>query len=237
MRPARAAERPRVGQQTAAILFDFGGTLDGTAVTWKERMFRLCRAEGIGVTPEQFDPVFYRADDALVRAIPDTLSLAETAQRLAAGLGAALALGDDDVARVARRFVDDATSAVRSNVALLSELSHRYRLGIVSNFYGNLASVCDDLGLRPLFGVIVDSARVGWTKPDARIFMHALEALDLEPGEAVFVGDSPSRDMAGARDVGMAHIWLTGEAASPPAPCCPGDPVIHSLAELRRHLL
>ena len=237
MRPARAAERPRVGQQTAAILFDFGGTLDGTAVTWKERMFRLCRAEAISMTPEQFDPVFYRADDALVRAIPDTLSLAETAQRLAAGLGAALALDDDAVARVARRFVDDATSAVRSNVALLSELARRYRLGIVSNFYGNLASVCDGLGLRPLFGVIVDSARVGWTKPDARIFMHALEALDLEPGEVVFVGDSPSRDMAGARDVGMAHIWLTGEAVSPPAPCCPGDPVIHSLVELRRHLL
>ena len=30
MRPARAAEQPRNGQQRAAILFDFGGTLDGT---------------------------------------------------------------------------------------------------------------------------------------------------------------------------------------------------------------
>ena len=237
MRPARAAEGPRVGQQTAAILFDFGGTLDGTAVTWRERMFRLCRAEGVGMTPDQFDPVFYRADDALVRAIPDTLSFAETVQRLTAGVGAALELSDGAVERVARRFVDDATRAVESNVALLSELSRRYRLGIVSNFYGNLETVCADLGLGPLFGVIVDSALVGWTKPDARIFTHALEALDLEPDEAVFVGDSPSRDMAGARDVGMAHIWLTGDAAPPPEPCCPGDLVIQSLAELRRHLL
>jgi putative hydrolase of the HAD superfamily len=237
MRPARAAERPRVGQQLAAILFDFGGTLDGTAVTWKERMFRACRAEGAMVTPERFDPVFYRADDALVRAIPDTLSLAETVHRLAAGLGDALELSDAAVDRIARRFVDDATTAVQSHLELLSELARRYHLGIVSNFYGNLASVCDGLGLRPLFGVIVDSAQVGWTKPDARIFTHALDALDLEPGEAVFVGDSPSRDMAGARDVGMAHIWLTGDAAAPREPCCPGDRVIHALPELRGLLL
>src|SRR5213594_612042 len=93
MRPARAAEQPRNGHQRAAILFDFGGTLDGT-LPWKERMFRLCRAEGVEVTPERFDPVFYGADDALVGAIPDARSLAETVRRLAAGLGAALDLSD-----------------------------------------------------------------------------------------------------------------------------------------------
>jgi putative hydrolase of the HAD superfamily len=235
MRPARAAERPATGQQLAAILFDFGGTLDGTALAWKERMFRLCRAEGVVVTRERFDPAFYRADDALVRAIPETLTLAETVRRLTAGLGAALELSDGVVDRIARRFVDDATGCVRDNLSLLSELARRYHLGIVSNFYGNLASVCEDLGLRPLFGVIVDSSEVGWTKPDPRIFKHALHELGLPPGEAVFVGDSPTRDMAGARDVGMAHIWLTGDAAS--QPCCPNDRVIRSLAELRGLLL
>ena len=61
-----------------AILFDFGGTLDAPALTWKERLFGLCRAEGIVVTPDRFDPLFYGADDALVGAIPATLSLDET---------------------------------------------------------------------------------------------------------------------------------------------------------------
>src|SRR5262249_29742085 len=173
MPPARAAERSGIGQQLAAVLFDFGGTLDG-ALPWKERMFRLCRAEGVEVTQERFDPVFYRADDALVGAIPDTLSLAETVRRLVAGFGAALGLSDALVEHIARRFVDDTTCAARNSIALLSELARHYDLGIVSNFYGNLPRVCEDVGLRPLFGVIVDSAEVGWAKPDPRIFTHAL---------------------------------------------------------------
>src|SRR5215468_4776071 len=119
MRPARAPERSRIGQQQlAAVLFDFGGTLDG-ALPWKERMFRLCRSEGVEVTPERFDPLFYRADDALVGAIPDTLSLRETVDRLAAGLGVALGLSDALVEQVARRFVEDTTRCVRGNLSVL----------------------------------------------------------------------------------------------------------------------
>src|SRR5256712_1621728 len=126
MPDARAAQDPRNGHRPAAILFDFGGTLDGAAVTWKERMFRLCRGEGVAVTPEQFDPLFYGADDALVGAIPATLSLDETVRRLVTGLGAALGLSDGRlVDRIVTRFLDEATRSVRDNVSLLSELARR----------------------------------------------------------------------------------------------------------------
>jgi putative hydrolase of the HAD superfamily len=230
---ARAAQDLRNGHQPAAILFDFGGTLDADALPWKERMFRICRAEGLVVPPERFDPLFYGADDALVGAIPATLSLEETVRRLVTDLGSALGLSNGRlVDRLLRRFLEDATRSVRGNVSLLSDLARRYPLGLVSNFYGNLSAVCDDLGIRSLFRVIVDSEAVGCTKPDPRIFRHALDALGVAAGDATFVGDSPSRDMAGARGVGMAHIWLVGEASHPP-PCCPGDRVIRSLGELR----
>ena len=217
-----------------AILFDFGGTLDAAALTWKERFFGLYRAEGVVVPPERFDPLFYAADDALVGAIPATLSLEATVRRLVTGLGAALGLSDGGLAdRIATRFLDAATRAARDNVAALSELARRYPLGLVSNFYGNLATVCDDLGIRPLFRVIVDSEQVGWRKPDPRIFRHALDELGVKPADATFVGDSLARDMAGARGIGMAHIWLVGETTPPPRPCCDGDRVIRSLGELR----
>jgi putative hydrolase of the HAD superfamily len=220
-----------------AILFDFGGTLDAAAVTWKERMFALYRAEGVAVAPERFDPLFYAADDALVGAVPATLSLEATVRRLVAGLGAALGLRDGGLAdRIATRFLDGATGAVRGNLGALSRLARRHPLGLVSNFYGNLATVCDDLGIRPLFRVIVDSEQVGWRKPDPRIFRHALDALGVTPAEATFVGDSLARDMGGARAIGMAHVWLVGETASPPRPCCDGDRVIRSLGELEEVL-
>jgi len=221
-----------------AILFDLGGTLDAPGLPWKERLFRLYRAEGVAVTPDAFAPLFYRADDALVGAVPAALSLRDTVQRLVDGVSAALQVADRQVSdRIATQFVACAMTCARGNARLLSQLAGPYRLGLVSNFYGNLATVSDELGLRPYLDVIVDSTDVGCTKPDPRIFQHALDGLGVKAADAVFVGDSLARDMAGARGVGMAHIWLVGDVASSPAPCCPGDGVIRSLDELRALLL
>ena len=187
---------------------------------------------------DAFDPVFYAADDALVGVIPTTLSFEDTVRRLAAGLAAALSVRDADViARVADRFLADAYHHLRRNQGLLARLRSRYRLGIVSNFYGNLETVCHNVSIRPFFGVIVDSEQVGISKPDPRIFMKALDGLGVSPADATFVGDSAARDMAGARALGMRHIWLTGEPAPPGGPCCPGDAMIHSLEDVEALLL
>jgi putative hydrolase of the HAD superfamily len=201
-------------------------------------MSRLFLEEGAVVTSDRFDPAFYSADDALVGTLAATTSFQATVERLAAGVAAALELADPDIAtRVARRFLDASLRALEGNAPLLRELGRRYRLGIVSNFYGNLARVCDDAGIRPLFGVLVDSAEVGCTKPAPRIFQHALDALGVSAANATFVGDSLPRDMAGARGVGMRHIWLVGAEASAATPCCRGDRRIRSLRELEAILL
>ena len=115
---------------------------------------------------------------------------------------------------------------------MLARLSARYHLGIVSNFYGNLPAVCANLQIRSFFRVIVDSTQVGISKPDPRIFLRAVEELGVPLADAVFVGDSPARDMAGARGVGMRHIWVAGEALQHAEPCCPGDRVVRSLEEV-----
>ncbi len=222
---------------TTAVLFDFGGTLDADGIPWKERVFRLLQDTGVVMARERFDPVFYAADDALVGTIPPTLSFADTVQRLVTGVARALGVDDDAVpAGVAGRFLAEAHERLRANTPLLERLAQRYRLGIVSNFYGNLEQVCDDAGIRPFFGAIVDSTRVGCVKPDPRIFRHALDALGTSAAHATFVGDSLSRDMAGARSVGMRHVWLVSETTPTQGPCCRDDRVIHSLKELEGFL-
>ena len=218
--------------RTPALLFDFGGTLDADGLPWKERFRALYRAEGLP-TDGGFDAVFFAADDALLGALPHTCGLRETVTRLAGGVSAGL--GVEDVAlttRVAEGFLGATLANIRRNRGLLARLRWRYRLGIVSNFYGNLDAVCEEAGIDGLFDVIVDSTRVGCSKPDPRIFRHATDALGIAPAEATFVGDSPSRDMAGARSVGMRHVWLAGPAASAGSPCCPGDRVIACLSDL-----
>ena len=131
--------------------------------------------------------------------------------------------------RVAKRFVEDAMEHLRGTTLILHDLSRRYRLGIVSNFYGNLASICAETGLTSCVAAIVDSACVGCTKPDPRIFLSAMDELKSIPKRTVFVGDSLHRDMAGARDVGMTHIWLAPQTGERRTACCPQDPVIHTL--------
>src|SRR2546427_1211252 len=48
----------------------------------------------------------------------------------------------------------------------------RSRLGVVSNFTGNLRPCLEELGLARFFAVLSDSAVLGWSKPDPRIFAH-----------------------------------------------------------------
>jgi len=220
-----------------AVLFDFGGTLDADGVAWKERFFRLWCEEAEAIAPERFAPAFYAADDAVVGAVPPTLSLRETVERIAQGVARGLGASDPALAeRVAGRFLEETGERLQASALLLSRLSRRYRLGIVSNFYGNLSAVCAEAGLSPFLAVMVDSACVGCVKPDPRIFQTALVRVNVKPDQAVFVGDSLPRDMAGARGIGMPHIWLTPKAAQTEQPCCPGDRVIHRLEELGRLL-
>ncbi len=85
-------------ERPAAVLFDFGGTLDADGLPWKERMYRLFRDEGAVVASDRFDPAFYAADDGLVGTLPATTSFRSTVERLAAGVAAALELPDPAIA-------------------------------------------------------------------------------------------------------------------------------------------
>ncbi len=77
------------------------------------------------------------------------------------------------------------------------------RLGVVSNSEGTIEQMLIEIDLREPFDVVVDSAVVGITKPDPRIFQIALDRLAVSPAETIMVGDSPSADVAGAHAVGL----------------------------------
>ena len=202
-------------QAIETVLFDFGGTLDADGVAWKERFHALYRAEGLDLSTETFAPAFYAADDALVGALAPWAGLKETVDALAAGLEAELArrsgcAGADNARgrRVASRFLSQMSAAFDRNRPVLKALGERYRLGVVSNFYGNLEAACESSGLALLFGVMTDSQRVGAEKPEPAIFRAALSALNARPETAVMVGDSLRRDGEGARRTGMRFIWI-----------------------------
>jgi putative hydrolase of the HAD superfamily len=202
-------------QAIETVLFDFGGTLDSDGVAWKERFHALYRAEGLDLSAEAFAPAFYAADDALLGALAPWAGLKETVDALAVGLEGELGRsggrpGADNARgrRVASRFLSEMSAAFDRNRPVLKALGERYRLGVVSNFYGNLEAACESSGLASLFGVMVDSQRVGAEKPEPAIFHAALSALNATPATAVMVGDSLRRDGEGARRSGLSFIWI-----------------------------
>ena len=89
------------------------------------------------------------------------------------------------------------------------------RLGVVSNADGTVQERLAEQGLLqvgPGPGVVVecviDSGAVGVSKPDPRIFRIALEAMQLAPDEAWYVGDTPAIDVEGARAGGLMPIVM-----------------------------
>lgn len=220
-------------RRARALLFDFGGTLDAEGVPWKERFFRIAREEGLDVPQAEFDRAFYGATDVLEGTIPKEAGFRETVARVAAGLTERLGREPELLKRIGDRFAEDSLRQLAQSAELLSRLRERYRIGIVSNFYGNLHAVLAEAGLAPSVAVAVDSTLAGCKKPDPRIFQAALDALGASAEDAVFVGDSLRRDMTGARGMGMRHVWLRAAEAEGGC-CCPEDPVIARLAELAR---
>lgn len=209
------------------VLFDYGGTLDSDGQTWPRRFQAIYKEAGLAAAPEALERAFYDSDDCLpARHKLAGLSLEETLN-LQVGLVLERLERPDLKAVVVGRFLQECRQTFARNKPVLEFLSKRFKLGIVSNFYGNLDSCLASEGLRPYFSVVADSAVVGAAKPDPAIFNHALVALGCAPEDAVMVGDSIPRDMRGAEKLGMAHV-LIGEQA----PCCAQALRIRDLAGL-----
>jgi putative hydrolase of the HAD superfamily len=92
---------------------------------------------------------------------------------------------------------------------VLRQLRASYRLGLVSNGPSDVQRAkLATSGLAAFFEVVLISTEVGVGKPDPRIFAGALAGLGAAPHEAVMVGDSLERDVAGAQAAGLQAIWL-----------------------------
>jgi putative hydrolase of the HAD superfamily len=153
-----------------------------------------------------------------------------------------------------RRFVQEVFTRVGGGtlpLGLLRELVHHFRderswtiypevhetlarlreaglaLHVLSNWDSSLPELLSRLGLARLFDGIFVSALVGHSKPDERIFRHALSSAGLSANETLHVGDSLEEDYHGAVNAGLLAILLDRKGTGPA-----GVPRIASLAEL-----
>jgi putative hydrolase of the HAD superfamily len=112
-----------------------------------------------------------------------------------------------------QRIEDIKLGDIAKNTALLkyiATLQGRYKLGILSNIASDwITAQLLDPAEQALFDDIVESFRVGITKPHADIFYLAAERLGVPPGVCVFIDDNEDNARA-AEAVGMYGLVYSG---------------------------
>ena len=106
------------------------------------------------------------------------------------------------------------------------------KTGLISNAgittAPTLRNMLSHHGLIGHLDTLVFSDELSLAKPSPGMFAAALEALGCEPGDAVFVGDSPLHDIVGARASGMTTVQIGRKQVEGIEP----DALIDTLAEL-----
>jgi len=124
-------------------------------------------------------------------------------------------MGIQGDARAAYEHVRDRLATAdpfAETVSVLAELRSRYRLGILSNADDDFLLPClERNGLE--FELVVTSEAAGAYKPHAAIFRRFAEAMGAEMHEVLYVGDSQSADVLGAKNAGMRVAWVNRQRA------------------------
>ena len=154
------------------------------AAMWDED---LCRDRGLGFV-KTVREMIDRACDNLPFPVPE-----EKRQALEAARCERLRLA---VTEIDGQIVDTIRQLKESGL----------KIGLISN-----ADVCDRLywdqsPVYPYFDDSIFSCDVTMLKPDPEIFLLSLSRLGVKPSETLFVGDGGSRELKGAKAIGMGTV-------------------------------
>lgn len=228
-------------QSTRGYIFDYGGTLDTGGCHWGRYIQHAYERQGVPVSEEIFREAYVFAERTL-----GSNPIIQPSYTFRKTLDVKLRIEMEHIEEVMCGFdcerwhglvLDDLYGKVQVEIShsreVLYELKKRCPMVLVSNFYGNIATVLGEFGLDGIFDHIVESAVVGVRKPDPRIFTIGVEALGMSTSEVTVVGDSYDKDIVPAKKAGCRTVWMKGEGWTADEPDGKAaDQIITSLNEL-----
>ena len=189
------------------IIFDYGGTLDSRGVHWSEVLWQGYQNANVPIDKTTFRTAYVEGERALAR---ERIIMPQDDFHTLLHKNVAIELGylpeDYDQARK-----DRWTDQIEEARPMLEQLSERFPMMLVSNFYGNIDEVLRAYGIRHLFKGIIESAVVGIRKPNPTLFRLGVDALELSPSEVLVVGDSLRKDIEPSEAIGCHVLWLKGK--------------------------
>lgn len=213
-------------------IFDYGGTLDTGGQHWGKVIWHAYEHLQVPVSEADFRDAYVHAERTLGKnpiVKPDftfykTLETKISLQLEYLHQQGHLSHHTSYIKPLTSHLYEATVAETARSREVLLELKKQYPMVLVSNFYGNIATVLKEFKLDGIFDTIIESAVVGVRKPDPQIFTLGVEALGMQPDEVVVVGDSMDKDIIPASKAGCHTVWFKGEGWT-------NDPVDETNAE------
>jgi HAD superfamily hydrolase (TIGR01509 family) len=225
-----------------AVLFDFGGTLDTNGIHWSEKFRTAYNDANLKIRLEDFNEAYVTAEPEMYKKVKKEDDFFATIHKQAflqlnyleknknySFPGTATVSSKN----IAEKCYSDVLNVIKDVKELLKDLKKDCRLGVISNFYGNLDAALEGLGILKYFDITVDSSIAGIAKPDTGIFRLAIEKLNVLPNNTVVVGDSYERDIKPAKMLNCGTIWLDVSSWSKPQETNAADFIIKDIMEIK----
>ena len=199
-------------------IFDYGGTLDTGGQHWGKVIWHAYERQQVPVSEADFRDAYVHGERTLGKnpIIKPDFTFKRTLEEKIR-LQMEFLEGERELRskEYLQAVVDDLYAITLAETArsreVLLELKKQYPMVLVSNFYGNIATVLKEFNLDGIFDTIIESAVVGVRKPAPKIFTLGVEALKMQPDEVVVVGDSMDKDIIPAGKAGCHTVWFKGE--------------------------
>jgi putative hydrolase of the HAD superfamily len=210
---------------TSHILFDFFGTLVNYRPADPEVDFgpsyRLLREMGSELEYDQYLPSWSAVEsrfDSRARRTGREFAMRDVVTEFLS-LSLCRVPTPDETEMMLRTFRADWRTCVDYLPGLedlLTRLSARYRLAVVSNTMDPelVPALLDGMGVRSYFDAVFLSVTTGWRKPHPEIYATVLRELGIEASDAVFVGDSYRPDYEGPTQQGIKSFLIDPEQLS-----------------------
>jgi len=228
-----------------AVLFDLFNTLvlvEDDQVFYApslKSLYNFLVKNSINPPFDDFNRVYFEVRDEFYSESRKTLEephfnvrVAQTLGRLGYNLDAS----DETVNGATSAFADEFMRYVRLDEDapyVLQKLREKYKLGVVSNFA--IPECCwrllEKFGLKAFLDTVIISGEVNRRKPSPEIFEKALKTLNVTASRAIFIGDTPSLDVEGPKNVGMKTVLIKRKTTKETVNIKP-DCTITSLKEL-----
>ena len=208
--------------QLKAVFFDFGGTIDlypedsVNVLKAMESMFSILKDTGIDITQKYKVKEFYKIFTERHQKYKTWKS--KTLIELS-GLEVwkeYILYDEPEIDQLDEHTAEELTFLIetgRFNRTARPEMKKvMEELVKIDLFYGIISNVLSltqvprnlvDYGLEQYFSKVILSSEFGRSKPDPSIFLHAAKESGFRPEECLYIGNSPKKDIFGAKNAGF----------------------------------